>query len=54
MIFVNDALFKEEDWQALQNMFESGKANTPGKIGRFGMGSRSYFHMAGMFVSRPK
>lgn len=29
-------------------MFESEKVNEPGKIGRFGMGSRSYFHLSGI------
>eukprot|EP00915_Cephaloidophora_sp_WS-2016_P011374 GHVH01016717.1.p1 GENE.GHVH01016717.1~~GHVH01016717.1.p1 ORF type:complete len:836 (+),score=122.42 GHVH01016717.1:748-3255(+) len=45
LIFQNDASFSIDDWQSIQCMFESSKADDCTAIGRFGMGSRAYFHM---------
>lgn len=45
LVMHNDGLFTDKDWRSLQCMFESGKTAAMGKIGRFGMGSRSYFHL---------
>eukprot|EP00035_Acanthoeca_spectabilis_P014304 m.271728 g.271728 ORF g.271728 m.271728 type:complete len:2925 (+) comp16103_c1_seq1:130-8904(+) len=36
--------FGDTEWTSLQNLHQSEKANSPRDIGRFGMGSRSYFH----------
>ena len=38
--------FGEREWKSLQNLHQSEKKNSPRDIGRFGMGSRSYFHYA--------
>ena len=36
--------FGEREWRSIQNLNASEKRNTPSEIGRFGMGSRSFFH----------
>lgn len=38
--------FGKTEWTSLQNLHRSEKRNSPRDIGRFGMGSRSYFHYA--------
>eukprot|EP00037_Helgoeca_nana_P037799 m.17763 g.17763 ORF g.17763 m.17763 type:complete len:3009 (+) comp9429_c0_seq1:126-9152(+) len=42
----NGSGFTEREWRSIQNLHQSEKANSPRDIGRFGMGSRSYFHYA--------
>ncbi|XP_067026066.1 sacsin-like isoform X2 [Acropora muricata] len=41
----NDALFKESDWENLQRPMQSNKKNDPLKVGRFGIGFNSVYHM---------
>ena len=43
----NDALFKESDWENLQRPMQSNKKNDPLKVGRFGIGFNSVYHMTG-------
>jgi hypothetical protein len=38
--------FGEREWTSLQKLHASEKTDSPREIGRFGMGSRSYFHYA--------
>jgi hypothetical protein len=38
--------FGEREWTSLQKLHASEKKDSPREIGRFGMGSRSYFHYA--------
>jgi HEPN domain-containing protein len=40
----NGVGFDERNWRSLQNLHQSEKKDSPREIGRFGMGSRSYFH----------
>lgn len=40
----NGGGFGDREWRSLQNLNKSEKKNSPGEIGRYGMGSRSYFH----------
>ena len=43
----NDAVFEKEDWQGLAKIEQSCKENEVLKIGRFGLGFLSVFHITG-------
>ena len=43
----NNGLFDEEDWKGLRMLSESVKQNDPFKVGYFGMGFKSVFHLTG-------
>lgn len=43
----NDAKFSNRDWKGLRLLQASIKQNDPMKIGRFGLGFKSVFHMTG-------
>ena len=43
----NNAPFKEEDWDNIQNLQLSGKAKNPHKVGKFGIGFNSVYHITG-------
>ncbi|PPR03604.1 hypothetical protein CVT24_007593 [Panaeolus cyanescens] len=45
LLAFNDALFKDDDWTALRNMYQSSKGSDSTKIGKFGIGFRSVFHL---------
>ncbi|CAB3987754.1 Hypothetical predicted protein [Paramuricea clavata] len=41
----NNAEFTEEDWEGLQRLMRSNKENNPLKVGRFGIGFNSVYHI---------
>ncbi|XP_076029218.1 sacsin-like [Oratosquilla oratoria] len=41
----NDAVFSEEDWQGIRMLSDSIKKINPVKVGQFGLGFKSVFHM---------
>ena len=43
----NDAVFSPDDWRGLRTLCDSIKAKDPMKVGRFGLGFKSVFHMTG-------
>lgn len=43
----NNALFEEEDWENLERLMRSSKKDDPLKVGRFGIGFNSVYHMTG-------
>ena len=43
----NDALFTESDWTGIRMLQDSIKENDTTKIGRFGLGFKSVFHITG-------
>ena len=43
----NNAQFREEDWESIQNLQQSGKAKNPHKVGKFGIGFNSVYHISG-------
>ncbi|CAA7263802.1 unnamed protein product [Cyclocybe aegerita] len=45
LLAFNDAVFKPEDWEALKNQYESSKVDDSSKIGKYGVGFRSVFHI---------
>ena len=46
----NDATFRGTDWKNIQNPEQSGKHNDPTKVGRFGLGFISVYHLTGKCV----
>ena len=48
--------FGDREWTSLMNLHSSEKRNAPAEIGRYGMGSRSYFHYSDVttVISRGK
>ena len=47
LISANDAIFSDEDWEGIQNLQQSIKAEDPFKVGRFGIGFNSVYHLTG-------
>ena len=45
----NNALFEEEDWENLERLMRSSKKDDPLKVGRFGIGFNSVYHMTGKY-----
>ena len=43
----NNAPFKKEDWDSIQSLQQSGKAKNPHKVGKFGIGFNSVYHITG-------
>ena len=43
----NDAAFSEWDWEGIQSLQQSGKAKDPFKVGKFGIGFNSVYHITG-------
>ncbi|KAK9537522.1 hypothetical protein VZT92_005131 [Zoarces viviparus] len=41
----NNAAFTEDDWKGIQMAGRSGKRNDPNKVGRFGIGFNSVYHI---------
>ncbi|KAM8856675.1 sacsin [Spinachia spinachia] len=41
----NNATFTEDDWEGIQRAGRSGKRNDPNKVGRFGIGFNSVYHI---------
>ena len=49
LVAANDAPFTEEDWEGIRMLQQSIKAEDPFKVGRFGIGFNSVYHVTGMF-----
>ncbi|PCH34677.1 hypothetical protein WOLCODRAFT_165735 [Wolfiporia cocos MD-104 SS10] len=45
MLAYNDATFSADDWNALQNISRSSKKTDTSKIGKYGIGLRSCYHL---------
>ena len=45
----NDAPFSPADWEGIQSMHDSIKAKDPSKVGKFGIGFNSVYHITGLF-----
>lgn len=43
----NDAVFTAEDWNGIQEIARSRKRDDPLKVGRFGIGFNSVYHITG-------
>ena len=53
LLSYNDAVFQEKDWQSIQDMQQSVKAEDPFKVGKFGIGFNSVYHITGMLLWDP-
>ena len=47
LISANNAVFHDEDWKGIQKPQQSIKADDPFKVGRFGIGFNSVYHITG-------
>ena len=47
LLAYNDAVFTDKDWQSIQDMQQSVKAEDPFKVGKFGIGFNSVYHITG-------
>ena len=45
----NNAPFKKEDWDSIQSLHQSGKAKNPHKVGKFGIGFNTVYHITGKY-----
>ncbi|XP_052820819.1 sacsin-like [Mya arenaria] len=45
LVFYNDAEFTEDDWRGIRQIYASIKADDPMKIGKYGLGFKSVFHL---------
>ena len=48
LVSYNDAVFKPEDWEGIRHIEDSVKADNPLKVGQFGIGFNSVYHITGM------
>ena len=48
LISANNAVFSKEDWEGIQKPQQSIKADDPFKVGRFGIGFNSVYHITGI------
>ena len=46
----NDAKFEKEDWKSLAKSDQSSKIDDALKVGKFGLGFQSVFHITGMVL----
>ena len=47
LLAYNDAVFTDDDWQSIQDLQQSGKTKDPFKVGKFGIGFNSVYHITG-------
>ena len=50
LLAYNDAMFTEDDWEGIQNLQRSGKKEDPMKVGKFGIGFNSVYHITGKYT----
>ena len=47
LISFNDAVFTAKDWDGIQRLQDSVKADDPFKVGQFGIGFNCVYHITG-------
>ena len=50
LLAYNDAVFTAEDWQSIQSLQQSVKTRDPFKVGKFGIGFNSVYHITGIQI----
>ena len=50
----NNAEFTPDDWEGIRMLCASKKDKDPMKVGRFGLGFKSVFHVTGTYVFTEK
>lgn len=48
LIAANDAVFTEKDWEGIQRLQDSVKAEDPFDVGKFGIGFNAVYHITGI------
>lgn len=48
LVVANDAKFTEQDWEGIEQLQDSIKADNPFNIGKYGIGFNSVYHITGM------
>ena len=51
LLAYNDAQFRDEDWEGIQNLQRSVKAEDPFKVGKFGIGFNAVYHITGLYFT---
>ena len=46
----NNAEFTNEDWEGLRRLMKGSKQDNPLKVGRFGVGFNSVYHITGIYA----
>ena len=52
LLAYNDAVFTDDDWQSIQDLQQSVKTKDPFKVGKFGIGFNSVYHITGIVSSK--
>lgn len=47
LLAANDATFSDKDWEGIQKLEDSIKSEDPFKVGKFGIGFNSVYHITG-------
>ena len=50
LLAYNDAAFSADDWEGIQSLQQSIKADDPFKVGKFGIGFTSVYHITGEYM----
>ena len=50
LLAYNNEVFTKEDWENIQKLKRSNKHSDPFKIGKFGIGFNSVFHITGKLI----
>lgn len=50
LIVANDAMFKAKDWEGIERLQDSIKAEDPFNVGKYGIGFNSVYHITGKFT----
>ena len=52
LLAYNNAVFSNSDWEGIQNLQQSGEVKDPFKVGKFGIGFSSVYHITGECPSK--
>ena len=47
LVVANDAMFKAKDWEGIERLQDSIKAEDPFNVGKYGIGFNSVYHITG-------
>ena len=47
LLAANDAVFTEKDWEGIERLQDSVKAEDPFNVGKFGIGFNAVYHITG-------
>ena len=50
LVVANDAVFTDKDWEGIQQLQDSIKADDPFNVGKYGIGFNSVYHITGVYI----